>query len=140
MKAFRAVYLAAHFSVGDLTFKLSPLPTQTELFGGQPFTLITAHNPRGELLSDAENTERHARLIEVVAGLGLEYHAAVGKSADSTWQEQSLAVFGLSLERAVKLGRQFSQNAILFGEASKVGLAWCESGEVEWCYAQLLPG
>ena len=135
---FRAAYVRAHYQVNGLTFKLEPQVTGMQLFEGRLFALITAHNPQSRVLAEAENALRHENLVSVVESLGLESRPAVGKSPDSSWQEEGLVIFGLDLKVALELSRQFEQNAILYGEASKVGLAWCDSGEVEWFYPQVL--
>ena len=137
-RLFRAAYVAAHYQVDGLTFKLESQATGMQLFEGRPFALITAHNPRSEVLREAENVRRHKELVSLVTQLGLESCCAVGKSPDSSWQEESLAIFDLRLERALALGRRFEQNALLYGEADKVGLAWCASGQVDWFYPQIL--
>ena len=130
--------MAARYQVDGLMFKLEPEPTKMQLFSGRSFALITAHNPQSRVLAEAEKALRHETLVSVVENLGLESRRAVGKSPDSSWQEEGLVIFGLDLKVALELGHQFEQNAILYGEASKVGLAWCDSGEVEWFYPQVL--
>lgn len=82
---------------------------------------VTAFNPHSVRLPDAENLARQQALREV---LRQQRHAVVdgiGQHPDGHWQgEPSFLVFGLSLEEAYKLGRQFSQNAIVWAGSEAI--------------------
>lgn len=86
--------------------------------------VVTAFNPRGELLSDATNAERQAALERRVAGLS--WVRAEGRDAAGTWREPSLALRGCGREAALALAREFDQDAIyeLAPDGARTTL-WC---------------
>lgn len=129
---FAEAYQTAIYKAAGVAFTLSEQPTGTVLFGGRPFAIITAHNPRSERLSDAENQERHEELEREIQKLSLEYTPSTGASPDGTWVEEGFAVFDIALDSALELGRKYGQHAILWGEGERVALAWCEDGRLEW--------
>ncbi|WP_083452328.1 DUF3293 domain-containing protein [Candidatus Burkholderia verschuerenii] len=76
---------------------------------------VTAFDPFGEKLGDAENRTRQRALAERVAQLKL--HALEGEGFDpkGEWQaEASLFVIGATREIADTLMREFEQNAVVF--------------------------
>lgn len=86
--------------------------------GARSFAFISAANPGSQPLPEAENEDRHRRLVEQVSAAGLpaldgESYAAVG----GEWREQSLLIAGLAHEAAIALAREFGQVALLWGEA-----------------------
>lgn len=79
---------------------------------------VTAYNPFGEKLTDAENAERHERLLKVVRNGSWPSYVGEGVGDDhSDWDpEKSVLILGISRDDAVNLGVQFEQNAIVFTE------------------------
>lgn len=76
---------------------------------------ITACNPRSAILSDAENHQRQQALAAELTGRGLSFLSGVGQHPSNGWPgEPSYLVFGLSLEEAMALGRDWEQNAIVW--------------------------
>lgn len=133
-----AIYYASD-NAEDLAFTLSERETGATLFGGRAFTLVTAQNPQSTPLSDEENQERNEGLEHHLLEKGYEYGPSLGKSTDGSWEEAGFTVFDLSLGNALELGRQFGQHAVVYGEAERVALAWCEDGRLEWFYPRILP-
>ncbi len=134
------VYRSALYEAAGVAFVLSEKPTGTVLFGGRRFAIITAHNPRSERLSDAENQRRHEELQRDLQALGLEHLPSIGASPDGTWVEEGFAVFDVGLAQALELGRKYGQHAILWGEGERVTLAWCEDGRLEGLWPEpILP-
>ena len=131
-----AIYYASD-NIEDLAFTLSKQVTGADLFGGRAFTLVTAHNPQSQPLSDEENGERNERLEQHLIKQDYEYGPSLGKSLDGTWEETGFSVFDLSLDDALELGKQLGQHAVVFGEKNQVALAWCEDGKLEWFYPKL---
>lgn len=130
-RAFSEAYQSAIYKAAGMAFTLSEKPTGTVLFEGRKFAIITAHNPRSERLSSEENRQRHEELGRDLKVLGLEYTPSTGESPDGTWVEEGFAVFDVSLEQALELGRKYGQHAIIYGEGERVALAWCESENLE---------
>ena len=82
---------------------------------------ITAWNPEGQVLTGAENAERHQALIREVAHRSLEYVEGIGQHPSNDWPgEGSVLVFGLTLEAAKTLGTKYQQNAIVWNGADAV--------------------
>lgn len=80
------------------------------------WAFITAWNPKSVLLSQQENEARHEMLVKIVEKMGHLHVEGYGIGDDGHWPpEQSLLILGISRQKAVALGRQFEQNAIVFG-------------------------
>ena len=80
-------------------------------------TFITAFNPLGKLLSEADNKIRHEYLIKDLNNMKLEWIDGVGQDPDGLWpSEKSLLIFDLDLEAARELGNRHEQNAILWSD------------------------
>ena len=137
-RAFRRTYLEAVYRAAGTRFRLTPKPNNQVLYGGCSFALVTAHNPRSRLLSKEENDARHASLVKVVEGLKLTWQASVSMSPDASWQEAGVIVFNVEVNTALELGRQFEQNAVLYGNGRQVGLLWCDDAQLEYFDAQRL--
>jgi hypothetical protein len=79
---------------------------------GRTICVITAHNPRGQLASDAENGSAQARLKAELERRGLTWWPTAGGDPSWTHVEASAAVIGMAEADAIALGAQFGQNAI----------------------------
>ncbi|GAO37022.1 hypothetical protein SCT_2437 [Sulfuricella sp. T08] len=76
---------------------------------------ITAWNPFGELTSDSDNHAAQQELLAEIKALGLPYLDGEGRDPSGRWPgEPSFLVFGISLEAAKKLARQFRQNGFVY--------------------------
>lgn len=76
---------------------------------------ITAWNPLGEPTSDSENHAAQQKLLAVIEALGLPFLDGEGRDPSGQWPgEPSSLVFGISLEAAKKLARQFRQNGFVY--------------------------
>lgn len=94
--------------------------------GAESWAFITASNPRSQLLSEAENLARMARLTGVVQRRGLAHYSGAGVAVDGDWPpEPSLFVIGLDEVAAVGLAREFDQHAIVVGRMGEPArLVW----------------
>ena len=81
------------------------------------FAIITAHNPRGEILDNEKNANLNRLLCQRLQGT--EHKSIIGCSLDLKHQEASFAVV-CDKSQAIELARQFDQNAIY----------WVENGEL----------
>ena len=89
--------------------------------GGWPsdFHIITAFNPK-KILPEPENLAADTRLRTQLEQEQIAHFRISGCSADLAHQELSWAIVGISLERAIEIGRHYVQNAVfevLNGEA-----------------------
>ena len=93
------------------------------------FAVITACNPLtgGNRNADAVET---ARLRKLLSRRGLKKHRVTGASPDWSHQEPGFAVWGLALEEALKIGREFRQDAIFWvGGDGRIDVVSCVDGE-----------
>ena len=74
--------------------------------------VVTAHNPGGIVCSAEWNDKAHRRLEERVAKNSWHPLPAVGRSADGSWAETSLAFPGVSEWEAIDLAIEFGQLAV----------------------------
>ncbi len=80
------------------------------------WSYITASNPASELLSDDENRSRNRELAAHLKSQNLVFYRGEGVGSDSTWPaETSFLILGINRDAAMQLGRQFGQNAIVYG-------------------------
>ncbi len=85
------------------------------------WAFISAWNPGSKQLPEQENAARHRQLVKVVTTKQWKYWEGSGIGADTSWQpELSLLILGVSKVVALEIGRQFEQNAIVFGESQQV--------------------
>jgi hypothetical protein len=116
-----AAYMATHFIVstkppitlliGDYSSLLASMLGASS--AGAAF--ITAYNPRGVLLSDAENTERHRMLIAHLTEQGYEFLEGEGVDPNGEWPgETSVLVLDIDRASAERLGASYDQNAIVW--------------------------
>lgn len=88
------------------------------------FAIITAHNPKGEILSACQNRLLDRQLQHEIEQLRQPYRAMVGTSVDHSHMEKSWAV-STTKDSALHLGRMFNQNAIYYVEHDKLQLVPC---------------
>jgi hypothetical protein len=83
-------------------------------FGVTCSAYITAWNPRSEVMSREQNEAAQARLEAEVQAAGLEFLRGIGVDPSGPWPgEPSVLVLGLSTDDAMRLGREYEQNAIV---------------------------
>lgn len=83
--------------------------------GSHSAIFITACNPLGEVVSDAENQTSHERLRDRLAGLATRLIEGEGGDKAGVWpSERSFLALGIGEELARTIGRDFRQDAIVF--------------------------
>ena len=90
------------------------------------WAIITAWNPYSKHKTDQENQFAQDQLMASL--IDFTYYQAVGiPDASQKWSpEESLFVLNISKAKAVALGQQFEQNALVFGQAdSAPELVYC---------------
>lgn len=87
---------------------------------------LTACNPQGKHLSDAENTERMEQLRTALHSQGWCFEAGQGQDPNEQWPgEDSVLIWGMDEATATAWGRQWQQNALLFcGADAMPQLLW----------------
>jgi hypothetical protein len=81
-------------------------------------SFITACNPLGDVLSDAQNAHRQQALAAELARRGLVALRGIGRHPTNGWPgEPSYLVLGTPRLLALELGRQFAQNAVIWAGA-----------------------
>jgi hypothetical protein len=114
------------------TFFLAPTPA-----GGWPerFYIFTAYNP-GLIVEEDINALADDKLKKELNNDRSSFFRITGCSPDLKHREPGWGVTGLSLERALELGRQYGQNAIFEISGGFLSVIGCQSGEVspvdEW--------
>ena len=97
---------------GDAATDPSTLP---ELLR-QPFSVLTAYNPRSMLLPRRVNEARHQVLRDLLI-LGVyrvEHTLGYEDEPDGVWREPAWLVHKMDRDEAISFGRVFRQNTIIF--------------------------
>jgi len=95
------------------------------------WAVITAWNPDSAPTSPEQNAAQNEALRNVVEAEGYATLRTLGIGADERWEpEASFFVLGVDRTRAIELGAEFGQKAIVWGRARGVAtLIDCGSGE-----------
>ncbi len=82
---------------------------------------ITACNPYGKILTDADNVQRQAVFAQELRQRSLIFLTGIGAHPNENWPgEPSYLILGLSLEAAREMGVTHEQNAIVWCGANAV--------------------
>lgn len=110
-------------TIGVHSFELDVLLASC---GRDTAALLTACNPGGVLQDTYANQFAQRQLFTQLNASTYDLFPAVGLSPIGDWPaEESVLIAGVGLEEAMKLGRSFKQNALLFvqsGEAPQLVL------------------
>lgn len=95
-----------------------PLSALHKKFAADCSAFVTACNPLGESLSDAENAKRQEDLMKVLRARSLRWLDGIGQHPSNDWPgELSVLILGLSLAAAKVLAQDFEQNAFVWSAA-----------------------
>jgi hypothetical protein len=96
---------------GDIVQDVAMLPDLLR----NPFTILTAFNPRSMLLPRKVNDSRHTVLRDLLVLGCYRVEQCVGYEEDpeGTWREPSWLVHAMDRDEAVSFGRVFRQNTII---------------------------
>jgi len=84
------------------------------------WAFISAYNPFSQSLSEMENKARHKQLTIWLKAKGFRYSTGYGVPSNLDWQpEKSVFVIGISKLKAIELGNELEQNAVIFGNLGK---------------------
>lgn len=82
---------------------------------------LTACNPKGVLLGDAENALRMSALRAALHAQGWRFDDGKGRDPEGIWPgEDSVLVWGMGPDMAVRWGLQWQQNAVLWCGADAI--------------------
>lgn len=98
---------------------------------GEPIILLTASNPRSEVLEEAVNEVRNQKLRTALATFAVSIYPSVGASPDGSWREAGWAIVGLDTEEALNVGRQWEQEAIFRLQDGEQQVLGCFSPWIE---------
>lgn len=80
------------------------------------WAFVSAWNPMSRPTPKAQNEAAHQRLESIVTACGWPYFQGRGTGDRTDWPpEPGLFILGITLQEALRLGRQFAQLAILAG-------------------------
>lgn len=88
------------------------------------FAIITAHNPKGQILTSCQNRLLDRQLQLAIEPFHRPYRSVVGTSQDRNHMEKSWAV-AIDKLSAAHLGMKFKQNAIYFVDNNQLALVPC---------------
>lgn len=119
-----AAYAAANYQVdlpsGQITLKVGEGFYPPDGFAGVRLAVVTAANPFSRRLSDAENAERHADLVQSAKALGLSWFPAAGVDPTGQWpSEVSLAVVDATDAQLDDWMGRFGQNAVVVADVGR---------------------
>lgn len=84
------------------------------------WAIVTAFNPRGRRIDDADNRARHQRLLENVRGQGCEAHPAVNRDPLGDWpDETAVMIVAAGIDELDAIAAAFDQAAIVTGEPGR---------------------
>ena len=109
------VQFASHNFVIDLRVRLHIAQIrQIQALGlGLTFSVLTAYNPRGRVVTASENEQRHQRLENLLHTSGWSYLASDGMDPEAQHVERGFAI-SLSIKDAEALAIQFEQSAFFW--------------------------
>lgn len=122
-------YLAAHVDIDFEGGRRTYVPGASAGLpegAAPPLWIITACNPGGEQRAEEENARQNERLRHAVEAADWRFWAAVGRNAEGTWQEASIAVAGAPPDAVLALAREFGQDAVF--RLDEAGLAVVPAG------------
>ena len=84
------------------------------------YAFISACNPYSQPLSEMENKARHLQLTIWLKSKGWRYASGYGIPDQTNWlPEKSALILGISKKKAIELGNELEQNAVIFGLLGK---------------------
>jgi hypothetical protein len=91
----------------------------------EPVAFLTADNPQGRVVPEADNLVRRAALADALDALGASWLPAVGGDPDGDHLEPGAAVPGMDLATATGLSAQFDQAAVYLWTPLALHLVAC---------------
>ncbi len=86
------------------------------------YSILTVYNPYPYVNDDDINLRLHENLIGRINISSYHYIEAIGYSKDNKYQEKHLVVFDLPIDEAIKIGNEYNQLAIGYGNKESLKL------------------
>tara|TARA_Y100001968_G_C19217144_1_gene647783 strand:- start:20 stop:460 length:441 start_codon:yes stop_codon:yes gene_type:complete len=124
-EAYRSTRFEVHMPEGVLCIRVGQLHPDLDammaVFGASCWCYVTASNPGSAILSDEMNGARYESLLQQLTAADYRVFDGWGRGEDPNWEpERSLLVLQIAREQSVLLGRQFAQNAVVWGQAGGI--------------------
>jgi hypothetical protein len=132
LEAYRRTAFIAHTPEGRLVLRVgescAELNAVLAARGVGTWAYVTAVNPGSVLLSPDDNAVRQRRLQRTIDDLGFASYRGEGVGDDGRWpSEASVLILGIDRTDARRLGREYGQLAIVYGEINrKAELLLCD--------------
>lgn len=119
LDAYRATHYRVEHPAGAFTLRISQqspeLVNLMQASGQVCAAFITAWNPYSQPRSPEENATAQQRLLAELSDMGYVSIPGTGLDPFGQWPgEESLLVLGLPKADAIRLGRKYSQNAVVW--------------------------
>ena len=119
-EAYKNTTYLVYSPIGEIDIRIgvmNPLLQQLLLNNSsESWVFITACNPYSVMQDEDVNTLLNTQLEDYLSGKRYVFFKGMGVGDDNSWEpEASFMVLNIRKEDAVKLGRQFKQNAIVTG-------------------------
>jgi len=115
---YRILPAAIDLRIGQANHHLNEMLIDNNAFS---WAFITACNPRSLRLSANENQKRHLQLQQQLDTLAFSYCEGLGIGNGSDWApEISWFIMGIGRKRAIEIGKEWEQNAIVIGQLGGV--------------------
>ena len=119
-EAYKNTTYLVYSPIGEIDIRIgvmNPLLQQLLLNNSsESWVFITAYNPYSVMQDAGVNTILNTQLEDYLSGKRYLFFKGIGVGDDNSWEpEASFMVLNIRKADAVKLGRQFKQNAIVTG-------------------------
>ena len=119
-EAYKNTTYLVYSPIGEIDIRIgvmNPLLQQLLLNNSsESWVFITAYNPYSVMQNEDVNTLLNTQLERYLLEKQYLFFKGMGVGDDNSWEpESSFMVLNIRKEDAIKLGRQFKQNAIVVG-------------------------
>jgi hypothetical protein len=120
-EAYKNTTYRVYLPLGEIDIRIgvmNPLLQQLLLSNHvESWAFITAYNPYSVMQDTGVNTILNTQLESYLSEKQYVFFKGIGVGDDDSWEpEASFMVLNIRKEDAIKLGKQFKQNAIVAGE------------------------
>lgn len=119
-EAYKNTTYRVYSTLGEIDIRIGVMnPLLQELLLSnhvESWAFITAYNPYSVMQDTGVNTILNTQLEDYLLGKRYVFFKGMGVGDDDSWEpEASFMVLNIGKEDAIKLARQFKQNAIVVG-------------------------
>lgn len=134
-QAYRGTTFEAETPVGRVEIRVGGederIDRLLEFCSAESWAFLTAWNPEGTFTNETENRRRQEELESEFDERDCRTFPGEAVPDPAEWApEQALLVVGLSRDEVLQVGREYGQDAVVWGRRGEpAGLIDCESGE-----------